>query len=192
MDQLKRRLGFTIISLNEDILKLQKNYKLLRDSEDGWRTETLKKSTVEIEDRVQTRKQSLESTLEYLTENPNTIDEQKQNKYFRYVKTTIESADKCLSMKVDMDEETEKEIDRTATEINDAIEQDSEDNKSLEDILNQLDEPPEETEEEMYYDVDQNLSEDEMEENEFRSLSPHEQNRYNKRCMTLKNLLIKL
>ena len=102
MDQLKRRLGQTIISLNGDILQLQKNYKLLRDTDaNSPRLESLRTSTKELETKVIEKKTSLEKTRLYITENLDIMDEKKRRKYLTYTSTTIESADKCLEMTED-------------------------------------------------------------------------------------------
>ena len=76
MDQLKRRLGQTILTLYEDILCLQKNYRLLKDSGGGGeRQESLKKSTEELEDKVYQKKKTLEDVKIYLQNNTVLMEE---------------------------------------------------------------------------------------------------------------------
>ena len=114
MDQFKQRLGQTILSMNEDILQLQKYYRNLKelDEDNSW-TESLKRSTNEKEKTVMENRDTLEAAFKYLVENPGLMDEKKMKKYIQFTKTTIESAEKCLAMKNDIDENIEKVADKT-------------------------------------------------------------------------------
>ena len=157
MDQFKRRLGQTILTLNEDILCLQKNYRLLKDSGGGGeRQESLKKSTEELEDKVYQKKKTLEDAKVYLQNNMDSLDGRKAEKYIKLLTTTIKTARKCLELKEGVHADLE-EINRTVTEINDEIYQENESNRSLDSIMGQLEEVPEENEESQGYEENLNV-----------------------------------
>ena len=180
MDQFKRRLGQTILTLNEDILCLQKNYRLLKDSGGGGeRQESLKKSTEELEDKVYQKKKTLEDAKVYLQNNMDSLDGRKAENYIKLLATTMKTGRKCLELKEGVHADLE-EINRTVTEINDEIYQENESNRSLDSIMGQLEEVPEENEESQGYEENLNVLEEDEEKAEFSCLTVFEQQRYNK------------
>ena len=182
MDQLKKRLGQTILSLNEDLLKLQKNYRILRvtTTPEGEKSESFKKATDDLETKVKEKKESLETTKKYLLENQHIMEERKLKKYLEYTTTTIDSVNKCLEMKTEMDADAGNTLDKTASDIKEAIDKESKEDSSLEEILKQLKEVPD-VEENRGLTINPDVTEEEVEEGEFSCLSPHSQDRYNRR-----------
>ena len=180
MDEFRKRLGQMIMSLNTDILILQKGYKSLKDSNaDQSRKEATKKSTEETEKRVKEKKGKLENARTYLTNNPSMMESNKKDKYLKLLNTTIETAEKCLELKSNTDEDLESVLDKTVTEVQETIREDNEEDRSLEDITNQLEGIPEPVEIDLSEEIP--VTEDDEEKNEFTSLSHFEQERYNRK-----------
>ena len=139
MESFKRRLGQTILTLNEEILELQRKYRILGESRsDPASMESLEISTQAMETKVKEKKKSLEDAYLYLVKNPGLMEERKMNKYLRYTKTTINSAKNCLDLKTDVDDHIGDILNKTTTELKETIDEDSDEFKSIEDITSKL------------------------------------------------------
>ena len=182
MEQFKARLGQTIISLNEDVLLLQKSYRSLKEAEsNSKKKESVIKSTDEIEGRVKEKKKILENAQTYLTENPDSMDEKRYNKYIKLLTTTLKTTEQCLELRDGADENIEETLDKTVVEIKDTLKEENESAKSLDDIIKQLPEIPKDKKKEEGLSVDLNVSEDKEEQGEFSCLQPFEQDRFNRK-----------
>ena len=127
------------MSLNEDILQLQKGYKTLKDSTaDQTRKDSMKKSTDEIAKRVQEKKEKLKIARNYMICNPDMMEESKRKKYMKLTDTTIETAEKCLDLNSE-DDNLDNILDQTVTEVQETIREDNtEEDSSLANLLDQL------------------------------------------------------
>ena len=105
----------------------------------------MKKRTEELKKQLKEKRTSLENTKTFLTENPNVMEDTKVNKYLTFTTTTIESVDQCFEMKSGGPDDVNKTLDTTSKEILDEMEKESEESKSLENIMKQLVSIPEES-----------------------------------------------
>ena len=111
--------------------------------------------------------------------NPDMMEENKRKKYMKLTDTTIETAEKCLDLNSE-DDDLDNILDKTVTEVQETIREDNaEEDRSLENILDQLDEIPEPTEVDLTEETIH--SEEEEAKAEFATLTPFEQERYNRK-----------
>ena len=93
-DVVKKNIGNLVLSVNSEILDLQKEFKRLGDS-NNWSSKA-----DELENSVKEKKEALEDLIKRLEAKPGYVDKEKFQKLLETMKTSVNSADKVLEFKV--------------------------------------------------------------------------------------------
>ena len=131
-DAVKKNIGNLVLSVNSEILDLQKEFKRLGDS-NNWSSKA-----DELEISVKEKKEALEDFINRLEAKPGYVDKEKFQKLLKTMKTSVNSADKVLEFKVKKDEVLTEIIEQASKEASDVMEEINAKEKEEEEELSSL------------------------------------------------------
>ena len=131
-DVVKKNIGNLVLSVNSEILDLQKEFKRLGDS-NNWSSKA-----DELENSVKEKKEALEDLIKRLEAKPGYVDKEKFQKLLKTMKTSVNSADKVLEFKVKKEEVVTEIIEQASKEASDVMEEINAKEKEEEEELSSL------------------------------------------------------